>query len=187
MSINKDLLTKAGNGNERAQYELYRQLFPLLMSVCTRYHQDEQSAVASLNAGFLKILNNHEKHKAGVPLTAWIRRIMINTLIDEFRKRKKYQEKTVLVEDMHDGSFSHAVDWNEADQRFGVQQLEALIRRLPPMTMKVFNLFAVDGYSHLEIGEMLNISDGTSKWHVSSARKQLKIWIGKELVNFQGI
>ena len=181
MSITKELLYKAGQGDERAQYELYRHVFPLLMSICSRYHRDEQDAVAALNLGFLKILNNHHKYVEPVPLLAWLRRIMINTLIDEFRKSKKYKEQTVLVEDMHAGQFAGAVDWNEADRRFSVQQLERLIQKLPPMTMRVFNLFAIDGYSHLEIGEMLSISDGTSKWHVSSARKQLQEWINNGL------
>ena len=71
------------------------------------------------------------------------------------------------------------IDWNEAEQRLHVQYLETLLRQLPPMSQKVFNLFAVDGFSHREIAEMLHISEGTSKWHVSQARRQLQVWIAE--------
>jgi RNA polymerase sigma-70 factor (ECF subfamily) len=63
-----------------------------------------------------------------------------------------------------------------------VQHLEALLRRLPPVTQKVFNLFALDGFSHKEISEMLDMSEGTSKWHVSFARSQLQTWVKAEMV-----
>ena len=69
------------------------------------------------------------------------------------------------------------VDWNEADRRFDAEQLENLLQRLPPVSRQVFNLFALDGYSHAEISTMLGISEGTSKWHVSFARSQLRDWI----------
>lgn len=68
----------------------------------------------------------------------------------------------------------HPVNFNEAAQCLEAEELEKMIQRLPDMSRKVFNLYAIDGYSHKEIGEMLNISDGTSKWHVSFARKSLQ-------------
>ena len=187
MAISKELLIKAGKGDDRAQYELYRAVFPLLISVCSRYHKDEQSAVAALNVGFLKILHKYDTIREDVPIEAWMRRIMINTLIDEFRKNKTYREQTVLVDEIHENGIGDRIDWNEAEQRFNIQQLEGMIRRLPPVTMQVFDLFAIDGYTHHEIGELLGMSDGTSKWHVNAARKKLKDWIQKEIINFQGI
>ena len=66
------------------------------------------------------------------------------------------------------------MDFNEADQRFDAEDLERMIRDLPEMSQKVFNLYIVDGYNHKEIGEMLHISEGTSKWHLFTARKTLK-------------
>lgn len=72
-----------------------------------------------------------------------------------------------------------SMDFNEADQRFDAEDLENMIRNLPPMSQKVFNLYIVDGYNHKEIGEMLNISEGTSKWHLSSARKTMKEMLKK--------
>lgn len=184
MNVTADLLQSAQKGDRKAQYALYRFCFPVLMPVCVRYKRDEQEAVAALNHGFLKILNNLGRYQAEVPFGAWARRIMINTLIDEFRREKKWREATVFSENFEREHAGGAVDWNEADQRFDLQQLEQLLHRLPPATRQVFNLFAIDGFSHTEIAAALDISEGTSKWHVNSARKQLQGWIRSELVGF---
>ena len=102
---------------------------------------------------------------------------MINTVIDDFRKNRKVRE-LISNTDFSEAPNQHSqVDYNLADLRFDAEQLEMLIRRLPPMSQKVFNLYAIDGYSHAEIGELLGISDGTSKWHLSSARKRLQLML----------
>lgn len=183
MNINRQLLLDCQKGDRKAEYQLYRSCFPLLMSVCMRYKKEEAAAAAVLNTGFLKILKGLSKYQSSVPFEAWIRRIMINTIIDEFRRDRKvrelieYKDFTNLPENE-----STQLDFNKADQQFDAEQLEALIRRLPPVSQKVFNLFAIDGYSHMEIGEMLGISNGTSKWHLSSARKKLQEMM-QELIN----
>lgn len=150
------------------------------MSVCMRYKVDYNEAKSSVNAGFLKILNNLDRYDPKVPFEAWIKRIMINHVIDEFRKNRKVQE---LIEytDFNERQVPNLVDYNEADKAFDATDLEAMIKTLPPITQKVFNLFAIDGYSHLEIAKMLSISDGTSKWHVSSARKKLQEIINQKM------
>ncbi len=186
MQITDQLLTLAQRGDRKAQHELYRQCFPLLMSVCVRYKHDEQESVAAVNIGYLKILNNLDKYRPDVPFAAWIRRIMINTVIDEFRREKKWREVTYFSDDLERERPNEPLDWNEADLRFNAEQLEALLRRLPPVSRQVFNLFALDGYAHQEIGDMLGMSEGTSKWHVSFARKQLQTWIKAEsMMNYK--
>ncbi len=178
--IDSQLLKDAAKGDRRAQFQLYKRCSSVLMSVCVRYRRSEDEAVGMMNAGFLKILQNLEKYGGETPFEAWIRRIMINTLIDDFRKNRKVSE---LIEN-HDFTDTHdhdtLVDFNTADLRFDAAQLEAMIRKLPPVSMKVFNLFAIDGYSHQEIGAMLRISEGTSKWHVSFARQRLREMLTKE-------
>ena len=77
----------------------------------------------------------------------------------------------------------HVMDYNEADKRFDEEELLIMIRQLPPMSQKVFNLYVIDGYNHKEIGEQLNISEGTSKWHLSSARQKLKAMLRKLINN----
>ncbi len=160
-------------GDRKAQFQLYKSCYTSLMSVCLRYQQDEASAAAMLNEGFLKILTNLDKYRPEVSFVAWSKRIMINTLIDDFRKNRKVKEliesKDFHVEEPKVSTF----DWNTADQQFDAEQLEYLIQQLPPMSQKVFNLFAIDGYSHREVAEALDISEGTSKWHLSSARQKL--------------
>jgi RNA polymerase sigma factor (sigma-70 family) len=172
------MLRAAHKGDRKAQYALYRSCFPILMAVCMRYKRDQQEAVAALNAGFLKIINNLDRYnREEVPFPAWIRRIMINTVIDEFRRDKNWRELTVFTEKIEQAYPEEPIQWNEAEQKLNVQHLEELLRKLPPVTQQVFNLFALDGFSHKEIGEMLRISEGTSKWHVNHARTQLQAWI----------
>lgn len=103
---------------------------------------------------------------------------MINTMIDMFRRDKKWRDAVVYVDEIAPGGALDHTTWNDAEHQLNAQYLESLLRRLPPVTQQVFNLFALDGFSHREIGEMLDMSEGTSKWHVSFARKQLQSWIG---------
>ena len=174
MQIDKKLVKACKKGDRKAQYQLFKRCFPVLMGVCTRYRRDRHEAESMVNSGFLKILSNLDKYTTKVPFEAWIRRIMINTLIDDFRKQKKYQETFEhrdFTEPIHDGNL---IDFNEADQNFDAEQLLQMIETLPPMSQKVFNLFAIDGFSHKEIAKMLGISEGTSKWHTNFARSKLQ-------------
>lgn len=127
-----------------------------------------------LNQAFLKILDNLDLLPGHVPFAAWAKRITINTLIDDFRKNRKVKEliASTSIQDLPEAQ--GGVDYNEADKQFDAEQLEGFIRQLPPMTSKVFNLFAIDGYPHTEISKMLDISEGTSRWHLASARKKLQ-------------
>jgi len=174
MNISQQLLQDCIKGDRRAQFQLYKSCFNILMGVCMRYKKDEAEAASVLNVGFLKILNNLEKHRPEVPFEAWIRRIMINTVIDEFRKNRKVRELIEHTDFTESNAYNKAIDYNTADQKFDAERLELFIKKLPPVSQKVFNLYAIDGYSHKEIGKMLGISDGTSKWHLSSARKKLQ-------------
>jgi RNA polymerase sigma factor (sigma-70 family) len=181
MNLDPQLLIAAHKGDRKAQYALYRVCFPLLMAVCVRYKRDKQEAVSAVNNGFLKIINHLDRYNRDeVPFEAWIRRIMINTVIDEFRREKKWRELTVFTDQIERAYPEEPIQWNEAEQNLNIQFLEKLLQRLPPMTQQVFNLFALDGFSHREISDMLGMSEGTSKWHVSHARQQLQLWIKTE-------
>ncbi len=167
------------NGDRRGQFQLYKSCFNLLMGVCIRYKKNEEDAAAVLNAGFLKILNNLDKYKTETPFEAWARRIMINTIIDDFRKNRKVKELIEHTDFTDTETFGDLVDYNIADQLFDAEQLEGFIRQLPSVSRKVFNLSVIDGYSHKEISEMLGMSEGTSKWHLSSARKKIRDMLQK--------
>jgi RNA polymerase sigma-70 factor (ECF subfamily) len=170
--------------NDRnAQSALYRVCYPILMRIGLRYATEDGMAPELVNMAFLKILQNLNKYVESVPFEAWIRRIMINTTIDEFRKNKKYKEIFVKNENETWEDTSHIVDLNEADKILGAEDVQHLLQLLPDATRKVFNLFVFDEYTHKEIGELLGISEGTSKWHVSAARKELKQHLEKFILS----
>ena len=172
MDAPKDILKKCRKNDRRAQFILYKLCYPTLMSVCLRYEKNKESAEELLNLAFYKILTKLDKYAAHVPFEAWMRRISINTVINEFRNES--HDKHTFLEKL-EGSIPIAnMTYNEADQKFDAAELEEMIRQLPETGQKVFNLYIIDGYNHREIGEMLGISEGTSKWHLSTSRKTLK-------------
>ena len=180
MNIEKELLHACVKNDRKAQFELYRQCYGIMMSVCFRYENNKEDAEFLLNKAFYKILSHLESYQDKVPFEAWIRRITINTAIDEYRKNQR--SKIDYVEEPMDGSPLSEMDYNEADKKFDADELLAMVRQLPPASQNVFNLYVIDGYNHKEIGEKLNMSEGTSKWHLSNARKKLKAMM-KNLMN----
>lgn len=172
MDIQPQLIALCIKRDRKAEYELYKLSYSYLMSICMRYSKDKDTASEMLNMGYMKILTNITAYKPEVPFKAWIRRIMVNTLIDEYRKNKRERAKLTYVEEYFDSSDFSEV--NEVLSKFNCSQIFEQIDKLPEATKKVFNLFVIDGYSHKEIGEMLGISEGTSKWHLNAARQKLK-------------
>jgi RNA polymerase sigma-70 factor (ECF subfamily) len=173
MVVDKSLLVDCQNNVRRAQFELYRKCYGILMGICLRYQRNSADAEELLNMGFLKIVTKLDKYHDDIPFEAWIRRIMINTIIDEFRKNKK-AKAVIEYTDFNGVHESKSVSLNEADMIFEAEELEIMIRSLPPVSQKVFNMHVIDGYSHKEVAEKMDISVGTSKWHVSNARKILR-------------
>ncbi len=180
--IDAQLLQSCIKKERKGQYLLYKQYFSFLMSVCIRYKKDEEEARAVLNMGFLKILNNIGKYPTHIPFEAWIRRIMINTIIDEYRKYKKEKETFTYTNFEEIDYYNDHINLNQADLHFDAEDLKVFIKELPPLGQKVFNLFAIDGYSHKEISKMLEISVSASKWHVSNSRKVLKQKIRQSMI-----
>jgi RNA polymerase sigma factor (sigma-70 family) len=180
MNIQPTLIASCIKRDRKAEYELYKNTYSYLMSICLRYTRDKDMASEMLNVGFLKILSNLEKYNLAIPFKVWIRKIMVNTLIDEYRKTKREKERVTYVEEYYDSAnYSEA---NEALSKINVQQIYALINDLPEATKQVFNLFVIDGYAHKEIADMLGISEGTSKWHLNAARQKLKDRIEKQVL-----
>lgn len=179
-SNTESLIKGCIKGKRKAQYALYRHCYTLLLPVCMRYQHNEEDARAILNEGFLKILDNLESYKPEIPFEAWCKRIMINTIIDEYRKTRNkpstfdYQELGKKEE--------VGISLNEAMEVLTADDLEKMLQCLPANSRKVFNLYAIDGYSHKEISEKLTISEGTSKWHVNNARHKLQ-QILKDMMN----
>jgi RNA polymerase sigma factor (sigma-70 family) len=181
MNVQPQLIALCIKHDRKAEYELYRLSYSYLMSICMRYSKDKDTASEALNMGYMKILKNLAAYNPQIPFKAWIRRIMVNTLIDEYRKNKRERDKLTYVEEYFDNSDFSEV--NEALSKISYNQLLEQINLLPEATKKVFNLFAIDGYSHKEIGELLMISEGTSKWHLNAARQRLKEYIENSVLS----
>ena len=153
-------------GNRRMQEALFRQFYGFGMSIALRYSRDEQDAADIMSNAFLKVfrsIRNFDPSKGS--LHAWIKKIIINEGLDHIKARKRFTSE-VEVETAEEPEVNNA-----ALQEMGAEEIMNLVKRLPPATHAVFVLYAVEGYNHREIGERLNISEGTSKWHLSEARK----------------
>lgn len=172
MEIQQQLINDCIKGDRKAEYALYKQTYSYLMSICIRYTRNSDKAKEVLNLGFLRILTNLSKYNQEIPFKPWIRKVMINTLINEYKKEKIHYGNIQYVEEYYEND--KYSDINEAITRINADQIYAFIAKLPPASQQVFNLYFVDGYKHKEIAEMLNITEGTSKWHLNSAREKLK-------------
>jgi RNA polymerase sigma factor (sigma-70 family) len=169
------MISGCRRGDRKAQELLYRSFYRAMMTLCLRYTKDETDALEVLNTGFYKVYKNIDRYNAEkATLYTWIRTIIINSCLD-FIKSKSVQ-----------------TTWKELDQAAGVDlppdvfvkmsatEILRLVRQLPPATQGVFNLYVMDGFTHKEIAQLLGISDGTSKWHLSEARRMLQQLIQKQ-------
>ena len=175
MQITPEILKACLRDDRKAMKQLYVYCFKLLMPVCFKYHSNEEDARSSLNLGFMKIIKSLDTIlKDEVNFNAWSKRVMVNTLIDEYRKNKTYTTHVQGKETERELDFHAADVSNAGESQLGCENILKLISELPAISGKVFNLYVIDGYSHKEIGDLLEMSEGTSKWHLSTARKLLR-------------
>ena len=163
-----DLIKGCILNDRRMQELLYKQYCSSMMVLCKSYARNEEDAVEVLQDGFLKIFQQIDKFDTGrSSLYTWMRTIMIRTAIDFLRKQNK---KNVAIEWKQE--YEPAIE-AEALQQMTAQQVQCMLQYLSATTRTVFNLYVTEGYNHSEIGELLAISEGTSRWHLSEARKYL--------------
>jgi len=174
MDITQEILEKCARDDRKAVKCLYEHCFEALMPVCYRYHINEEDARSSFNLGFIKILKSLKTISGDFNFGGWSKRIMINTLIDEYRKVKNYNSHVTSKETDRELEFTSSSHDNEGESNMGYELIMKLVMGLPEFTSKVFQLYVIDGYNHREIGELLDMSEGTSKWHLSTARKALR-------------
>ncbi|MEQ8471567.1 MAG: sigma-70 family RNA polymerase sigma factor [Marinoscillum sp.] len=151
-----------------SQKLLYKEFHGYSMSICLRYAETREDAVEIMNDGFLKVFTYIKKFDANFPFKPWIRRIMINSALDHI---KKYQIKLEQLE--MEAGIRELVKETQLDE-LNYQDLLNLIRQLPLAYRTVFNLYAIEGYKHEEIAEMLGIQEGTSKSNYHKAKKKLQ-------------
>jgi RNA polymerase sigma factor (sigma-70 family) len=164
----QDLIKGCILNDRRVQELLYKQYCSSMMVLCKSYTKNEEDAVEVLQDGFLKVFQQIDKFDASKSsMYTWMRTIMIRTAIDFLRKQNK---KNVSMEWKREHEPSIEA---EALQRMSAQQVQCMLQHLSATTRAVFNLYVTEGYNHSEIGELLKISEGTSRWHLSEARKYL--------------
>ena len=172
--INASLIEKCKEGDERALYQLYRHCYPMMKGICWRYIFDKSSISSVVNTSFLKIARGLKKYDPNQPFTPWASTIVIRVALDHVRKVMRGSDRQTDYIDDFRSLNGQGITSNLAELEFEAEELYLLLERLPDRTRVVFNLFAIDGFSHQEISERLGISTGTSKWHVSKAREQLQ-------------
>lgn len=169
----EDLVEGCCQNDRLCQEQLYRQFFPVVMGMCMRYAKDKDKALEIVNLGFLQVFQKLHTFSFKGSLEGWIKKVVFHVLADYFRKRGR---ETPLIPLDH---LLKAEEGRAPLQKMYVEDLMMLVEELPVSSQDVFRLYAVEGYNHREIAEMLGISEGTSKWHLSNARKKLKQLIRK--------
>lgn len=167
--MNLPIIVKGCQQNDiHCQEQLYKLFYPEMIKICFRYASDSDGAGTIYNNAMLRIFKSIGDYREEGKLDAWIKKIVVNCCID-FCKKKMAISK-VLDEDSSDEITISA----EAFSIVSAKEIQKIIAQLPPSTAIVFNMYVYEGYTHKQIGESLGISDGTSKWHLSEAKKILK-------------
>ena len=175
MHIDLDLLQNCINNDRRAQKKLYELCYRIFMPLCMRYNKNEEDARFAFNNSYMKILAGLENvNLKEIIFFPWAKRIVTNVLIDEYRKQKLHQAHFINKETDRELELHSANSDNEAESNFGYAALLKMISEIPEMHALVFKLYVMEDLSHKEIAEQLQISEGTSKWHLSIARKMLR-------------
>lgn len=164
----RDLIKACVRQERWAQRVLYEEYYSKMMGVCLRYSNTEDDAMDILHEGFIKIFKNINKYQPGTSLTSWIRRIMVNTAIDYYRKN--IRRRTEDIEQAYDLSSNDA----DAVSQYSEQEILSAIQKLSPAYRAVFNLYVIEGYSHKEIAQALEITESTSRSNLVKARMKLK-------------
>jgi RNA polymerase sigma-70 factor (ECF subfamily) len=168
----EDLIRGCIRNERAAQENLYRMFYPRMMAVVRRYIDRDEQAEEVLNNGYLRAFQKIAQYTFQGSFEGWLRKIVFHAVSDYVKQNARYNEKVVLAEK------DEYVQKDHADRLY-YNQLLKLVHGLPDATRAVFNMYVMEGYSHKEIGKMLNISEGTSKWHLSEGRRQLKDKIEK--------
>ena len=165
----EDLVKRCKTNERKAQGLLYKQFASKMLGVCLRYANDRMEAEDMLQNGFIRVFQKIADYRGDGSFEGWVRRIMVHSSIEYYRKH----HKMLSVADLEETGNEPSVD-AIAVARLDAKDLMTLIQQLSPGYRMVFNLYAIEGYSHREIGEIMGISEGASKSQLSRARAILK-------------
>lgn len=186
-----DIIKGCRKYESTAQRLLHNLYARKMYSVCCRYISDKEKAKDVLQEGFIKVFQNFNKYNEDGPVGAWIRRIIVNTAVSALRKDKKNLFQSLSDADEHnERGFADPIEEEDSEEDssslqnyFSQEELLSLIDSLPDNLKIIFNLFAIEKYSHKEIGVLLNINEGTSRIRLLRARKELQEKIHKSIPN----
>lgn len=167
----KKTIQLALENNRHAHHQIYSKFSPKMLGVCRQYIKDIHQAEDIMITAFMKVFSNLKNFEHKGSFEGWIRRIMVNECISFLRVQKqvKFTEDETFFEER----------FNNIESQFSVEDIQFLIDALPEGYKMVFNLYAIEGYKHQEIAQMLGISEGTSKSQLFQARKLLQEQISK--------
>lgn len=171
MEGDREILSGCLRGQPSAQRMLFEKYSRILLGVCNRYAQCIEEAEDIMQEGFVKIFLNVKEFKGEGSLLAWMRKIMINTAITHYHRMLKHRYHDDL-DQVQETRFEDR-EYDEAE--FTLEELFGVIHQMPDGYRVVFNLYAVEGYKHREIAEMLGIDENTSKSQFSRARRWLQV------------
>ncbi len=171
----EDLVNGCRKGERKTQELLYKHFASKMLGVCMRYATDKMEAEDMLQNGFIKVFQKISDYRGEGSFEGWVRRIMVHCSIEYYRKHHKMMQ-VVDLEGQGDEQSVNAAALAKLDAK----DLMMLIQQLSPGYRMVFNLYAIEGYTHKEIGEIMGISEGASKSQLSRARTILKEQITKE-------
>jgi len=169
MENDYELVDACLEGNPSAQRSLYDRFSSKMYGVCLRYAKNEEEALDILQDGFVKVFQKLDKFKKEGSLEGWIRRVIVNTALDQIRKNKKEQGNVAIDK----------VEFMVSSNEYIIENLMAedllnILQQLPAGYRTVFNLFAIEGYSHKEIAEELGVTENTSKSQYSRAKSYMQ-------------
>lgn len=163
-----DLIQGCIDGDRQMQDLLYKKYAPKMYGVCLRYAGNTEDANDILQEGFIKVYNNLSKFRREGSFEGWVRRIFVNTAIEQFRKKVKLYNVTEVQENTIEDKELDALD------KLAAKDIVSIVNELSPGYKTVFNLHVIEGYPHKEIAEMLGITEGTSKSQLARAKGVLK-------------
>ncbi|MDG5799921.1 sigma-70 family RNA polymerase sigma factor [Marinilabiliaceae bacterium ANBcel2] len=179
-----EIIENCKKGKREAQKKLYELYAPQLLAVCIRYTKNREDAEDFLHEGFLKIFDKIDQYKGSGSIEGWMRRLMVNSILEEFRKNKKYTflDESYLTNFNEKESDSADSEEDDSSDAVSLKEVLAIIEELPKKYQMVFKLYVLEEYSHNEIANQLNISIGTSKSNLSRARRWIKNRLEKKTV-----
>lgn len=172
MTDHLQLIKNCLKGKPAAQKQLYEEFAPAMLGICYRYTKSLQDAEDVLQEGFVRVFKFLGQYNGEGELGAWIRRIMVNTALNYLKKNQRYQHDLLF-----DKQELSVITREDPEVLLNAKELAELVRQLPTGYQTIFNLHAIEGFTHVEIGQMLGISENTSRSQYMRARHLLISWI----------